>query len=69
MNIVAQVKKILVNVGRAQTTIFMGLIYYLVIGPMAVVYQLLKREKQPPESYWVEKEKIENWEKYLKRQF
>lgn len=69
MNIFSPIKKFLVKIGRIQTTVLMGLIYYLVIGPMAVVYQLLKKEKRSEDSYWIEKEKVEDWERYLKRQF
>jgi hypothetical protein len=63
------IKKILVAIGRVQTIFFMGLIYYLVMGTMAVLYQLLKREKQLSDSYWIKREKVEEWNRYLKRQF
>lgn len=69
MNIFSQIKKLLIKIGRVQTTILMGLIYYLIIGPMAVIYQMLKREKQSSSSYWVKREKVEDWERYLRRQF
>ena len=62
-------KKMLVRIGRVQTTVFMGLIYYLVIGPMAVLYQMLKQEKHTGDSYWVKREEIADWERYLMRQF
>lgn len=69
MNILFRIKILLVKIGRVQTTILMGLIYYLVIGPIAVIYQLLKRDKQSGDSCWIEREKIEDWDRYLRRQF
>lgn len=85
-------KKIFIAIGRVQTTLLMGLFYYLVLGPMAVVYQALRKkrevfdlfesedsaESERPEglrpewaesSYWIEREEIKDWEKYLRRQF
>ena len=66
---ISPIKNVLVAIGRIQTTILMGALYYLVIGPMAVLYQMLKQEKHTGDSYWVKREEIADWERYLMRQF
>lgn len=62
-------KTALAKISRVQAALLMGLVYYLIIGPVAILYQLLQRNKEERKSYWVKKEKIEDMEVYLKRQF
>lgn len=63
------IKKILIKIGRIQTMIIMSLFYYLILGPMAILYQIFNRQKQSRETYWIKKEPIQNMDLYLTRQF
>lgn len=63
------IKKSLVKIGQIQASIFMGVVYYLIIGPTALLYQLFQTNKKTKETYWVKREHIEDFGLYLKRQF
>jgi len=70
MNFIWQpIKTLLIKIGRIQTVIVMSVFYYLILGPMAILYQLFHRQKQSGQTYWIKKEPIEDMELYLKRQF
>lgn len=69
MDIIKKIKQILIKIGQIQAVILMGVIYYLIIGPMAIIYQLFKKKEKKKNSYWIKKEKITDMETYLKRQF
>lgn len=63
------VKNILIKIGQIQASILMGIIYYLIIGPMAMLIQLFHVEKRSKETCWIKREPIEDMSTYLKRQF
>ena len=63
------IKSTLIKIGRIQTVIIMSLFYYLILGPMAILYQLFHRQKQSGETYWIKKEPINDMDLYLTRQF
>lgn len=63
------IKKILIKIGRIQTIIIMSFFYYLILGPMAILYQIFNRQKQSGETYWIKKEPVKDMEIYLERQF
>jgi|GEM_PF-6594822 len=63
------IKKILIKIGRIQTVIIMSLFYYLILGPMAILYQIFNRQKKSGQSYWIKKEPIKDMDLYLTRQF
>lgn len=63
------IKKILIKIGRVQTMIIMSLFYFLILGPMAILYQIFNRQKQSGETYWIKKEPIRDMGIYLERQF
>ena len=65
----SSVKKILVKIGRVQTVIIMAVVYFLIIGPMAILFQIFHRQKQTKKSYWVGKEMIKDMGLYLTKQF
>ena len=62
-------KKILIRIGRIQTMIIMSLFYYLILGPMAILYQIFHRQKQSGQTYWIKKQPIQDMDLYLTRQF
>ncbi len=64
-----KIKRVLLTIGRMQTIILMGFVYYLVMGPMAILYQLFKQKQQTKRSDWVKREIIQDWDTYLRRQF
>ena len=63
------IKKILIKIGRIQTMIIMSLFYYLILGPMAILYQIFNRQKPSEQTYWIKKEPIKDMDLYLTRQF
>lgn len=63
------VKKLLVKIGRVQTVIIMVVIYFIVIGPMAILFQLFHRQKPSGKTYWIKKDPITDMDLYLIRQF
>ena len=63
------VKSLLVKIGRAQTAIVMAAIYFVIIGPMAILFQIFHRQKHSRQSYWIKKEPITDMNLYLTRQF
>lgn len=63
------IKRILIRVGHVQTVVVMGVAYYFIIGPMAVLFQLFHRQKPSAKSYWIKKEPITDMDFYLKKQF
>jgi len=70
MNFIWQpIKTLLIKIGRIQTMIIMSIFYFLILGPMAILYQIFNRQKQSGNSYWINKEPIKDMELYLERQF
>lgn len=63
------VKKLLVKIGRVQTVIIMAVVYFVIIGPMAILFQIFHRQKPAAKTYWVKKETITDMDLYLTRQF
>lgn len=68
-HIIHQGKQTLIFIGKIQTTILMGIVYYLIIGPMALIYRLFRVEKQTGKTYWIQKEHATDWDTCLRRQF
>lgn len=65
----AFLKVILLKISVVQATILIGVVYCLVIGPMAILYHYFHQEKKSKKTYWAKKEPISDWKLYLKRQF
>jgi len=63
------VKSLLVKIGRVQTVIIMAVVYFIVIGPMAILFQIFHRQKLSGKTYWLKKEPITDIDLYLTRQF
>ncbi len=63
------VKSLLIKIGRVQTVIIMAVVYFAVIGPMAILFQIFRRPKPDAKTYWVKKEPITDMNLYLTRQF
>ena len=63
------VKSLLVKIGRVQTVIIMAVVYFIVIGPMAILFQIFHRQKPSGKTYWLKKEPITDLNLYLTRQF
>lgn len=63
------VKSLLVKIGRVQTVIIMAVVYFVIIGPMAILFQIFHRQKSVDRTYWVKREPITDIEFYLKKQF
>ncbi|MBI2309922.1 hypothetical protein HYU89_03400 [Candidatus Collierbacteria bacterium] len=63
------VKKILIKIGRVQTVIIMAVVYFLIIGPMAILFQIFHRQKHSGRTYWIKKDQITDMNLYLTRQF
>jgi len=66
---VRQLKKILLFIAKIQTSIIMIATYYLIIGPMAILFQIFHRQKLSGKTYWIKKEPITDIDLYLTRQF
>ncbi|MBI5357148.1 hypothetical protein HZB78_06090 [Candidatus Collierbacteria bacterium] len=70
MNLIWQpIKTLLIKIGRIQTMIIMSLFYYLILGPMAILYRIFNRQKPSGQTYWIKKEPIKDMDLYLTRQF
>ena len=63
------VKSLLVKIGRVQTVIIMAVVYFLIIGPMAILFQIFHPQKPSGKTYWLKKEPITDIDLYLTRQF
>lgn len=63
------IKSLLVKIGRVQTIIIMAVVYFIVIGPMAILFQIFHRQKLSGKTYWIKKEPITDIDLYLTRQF
>jgi len=63
------IKSLLVKIGRVQTIIIMAVVYFIVIGPMAILFQIFHRQKPSGKTYWLKKEPITDLNLYLTRQF
>lgn len=63
------VKKLLVKIGRVQTVIIMAVVYFVVIGPMAILFQIFHRQKSSDKTYWIKKDPITDMDFYLRKQF
>ena len=63
------IKSLLVKIGRVQTVIIMAVVYFIVIGPMAILFQIFHRQKLSGKTYWLKKEPITDIDLYLTRQF
>jgi len=63
------IKSLLVKIGRVQTIIIMAVVYFIVIGPMAILFQIFHRQKLSGKTYWLKKEPITDIDLYLTRQF
>ncbi len=64
-----QIKSLLVKIGRVQTVIIMAVVYFVIIGPMAILFQIFHRQKPAGKTYWLKKEPITDMNLYLTRQF
>lgn len=52
------IQRILRAIGMIQTAIILGLFYYLILGPFAILYKLsrlLVKIPKNPKSYWIKK--------------
>jgi hypothetical protein len=63
------IKSLLVKIGRIQTVIIMAVVYFAVIGPMAILFQIFHRPKNYKISYWVKRKKINDANLYLTKQY
>jgi len=63
------IKSLLVKIGRVQTIIIMAVVYFIVIGPMAILFQIFHRRKTSGKTYWLKKDPITDMNLYLTRQF
>ena len=63
------IKSLLVKIGRVQIIIIMAVVYFFIIGPMAILFQIFHRQKSSGKTYWLKKEPITDLNLYLTRQF
>lgn len=63
------IKSLLAKIGRIQTAIIMTAVYFIIIGPMAILFQIFHRQKPAGKTYWIKKEPVADMDFYLRKQF
>lgn len=68
-SIINQTASVLTAIGRVQSTLIMGLVYFLIIGPMAIIYQISRRKEKNKKSCWIRRKIPRNLNQYLENQY
>lgn len=57
--------------GRVNSALLLTVFYYLILGPVAVVFQIVKvfKVEKKTKSYWIKRTQEQETEETLRRQF